>query len=224
MKKSNILIAKGGWVLLLAVLLFTACKKDDHFIGGSPTNDHVDMTTYDYLKANPLFDTLILLIDKAGLKETINSNITFMAPTDYSIKQFLKARTKELQEELNDENVTYTIDSLKAPELRDSLMAYMYDGKIQRSDLSLEQQVYKNKVGEDFSIRLKKTDQYGGILSAGVRYIYVAKVINGLDPDPLPDDFPQDDRDKEDILQTTGIITKTGILHVLANTHAFYWK
>lgn len=217
-------MAKGGWVLLLAVLLFAACKKDDHFIGGSITDPHTELTTYDYLKANPLFDTLILLIDKAGLKEMINSNITFMAPTDYSIKQFLIARTGELQEELNDENVKYTLDSLKAPELRDSLMAYMYDGKIQRSDLSLEQQVYKNKVGEDFSIRLKKTDQYGGILSAGVQYMYVAKIINGLDPDPLPDDFPEEDRDKEDLLQTTGIITKTGILHVLANTHAFYWK
>lgn len=224
MKKLKTFIAKCGWGLLLAVLLFSACKKDDHFIGGSPTNDHTELTTYDYLKANPLFDTLILLIDKAGLKETVNSNITFVAPTDYSIKQFLKFRTKELQTALNDENVLYTLDSLKAPELHDSLMAYMFDGKIQRSDLSLEQQVYKNKVGEDFSIRLKKTDQYGGILSAGVRYIYVAKIINGLDPDPLPDDFPQEDRDKESLLQTTGIITKTGILHVLQNTHAFYWK
>jgi Fasciclin domain len=224
MKKSKIFVSQGAWGLLLVVLLFAACKKDDHFKGGSPTNDHTDLTTYDYLKANPLFDTLILLIDKAGLKETLNSNITFVAPTDYSIKQFLNARTIELQKKLNDENVRYTIDSLKAPELRDSLMAYMYDGKIQRADLSLEQQVYKNKVGEDFSIRLKKTDQYGGILSAGVRYIYVAKIINGIDPDPLPDDFPQADRDIEDLLQTTGIITKTGILHVLANTHAFYWK
>lgn len=224
MKKLKIFIAKGGWGVLLAALLFTACKKDDHFIGGSSTNDHTELTTYDYLKANPLFDTLILLIDKAGLKETVNSNITFVAPTDYSIKQFLKIRTRELQIALNDENVLYTLDSLKAPELHDSLMAYMFDGKIQRSDLSLEQQVYKNKVGEDFSIRLKKTDQYGGILSAGVRYIYVAKIINGLDPDPLPDDFPEEDRDKESLLQTTGIITKTGILHVLQNTHAFYWK
>ncbi|HEY9260264.1 fasciclin domain-containing protein [Chitinophaga sp.] len=224
MKKLEIFIAKGGWGLLLAVLLFTACKKDDHFKGGSPTNAQTDLTTYDYLKANPLFDTLISLIDKAGLKETVNSNVTFMAPTDYSIKQFLKARTKELQLELNDENVQYTLDSLKTPELRDSLMAYIFDGKIQRSDLSLEQQLYKNKMGEDFSIRLKKSDDYGGILSAGVQYMYVAKIINGLDPDPLPDNFLDDDKDRESVLQTSGIITKTGILHVLGNKHTFYWR
>ena len=224
MKKLEIFIAKGGWGLLLAVLLFTACKKDDHFKGGSPTNAQTDLTTYDYLKANPLFDTLISLIDKAGLKETVNSNVTFMAPTDYSIKQFLKARTKELQLELNDENVQYTLDSLKTPELRDSLMAYIFDGKIQRSDLSLEQQLYKNKMGEDFSIRLKKSDDYGGILSAGVQYMYVAKIINGLDPDPLPDNFLDDDKDRESVLQTSGIITKTGILHVLGNNHTFYWR
>lgn len=224
MNKLKIYTTRGGWAMLLLALLFTACKKDDHFIGGSPTNDHTPMTTYDYLKANPLFDTLILLIDKAGLKETVNSDITFIAPTDYSIKTFLALRTVQLQKATNDENVKYTIDSLKAPELRDSLMAYMFNGKIVRSDLSLEAQVYKNKVGESFAIKQVKSGDYSDILSAGVRYLSVAKIINGLDPDPLPDGYPDEDKDKTNILQTTGIITTTGVLHVLENKHAFYWK
>lgn len=224
MNKLKIFTTKAGWGILLITLLFAACKKDDHFLGGSPTNDHTDLTTYEYLKANPNFDTLILLIDKAGLKETVNSDVTFVAPTDYSIKQFLAFRTKLLQIEENDENITYTIDSLKAPELRDSLLAYVFTGKIVRADLSLESQVYKNKVGEDFAFKLTKNDGFGNIFSGGVKYMALTKVINGLDPDPRPDDYPEEDRDMQYTLQTTGIITKTGVLHVLQNNHVFYWK
>lgn len=224
MNKLKIFTTKAGWGILLITLLFAACKKDDHFLGGSPTNDHTDLTTYEYLKANPNFDTLILLIDKAGLKETVNSDVTFVAPTDYSIKQFLAFRTKLLQIEENDENITYTIDSLKAPELRDSLLAYVFTGKIVRADLSLESQVYKNKVNEDFAFKLTKNDGFGNIFSGGVKYMALTKVINGLDPDPRPDDYPEEDRDMQYTLQTTGIITKTGVLHVLQNNHVFYWK
>ncbi len=224
MNKLKIFTAKAGWGILLITLLFAACKKDDHFLGGTPTNDHTDLTTYDYLKTNANFDTLILLIDKAGLKETINSDVTFVAPTDYSIKQFLGVRTTQLQKELNDENVKYTIDSLKAPELRDSLLAYVFSGKIVRADLSLESQVYKNKVGEDFAFKLIKAGGYDDIFSAGVKYMALTKLINGLDPDPRPNDYPEDDRDIQYTLQTTGIITKTGVLHVLQNNHVFYWK
>ncbi len=40
---------------------------------GSLHNPKFEGTTYDYLKTNPLFDTLVLLIDKTGLKEEINA-------------------------------------------------------------------------------------------------------------------------------------------------------
>jgi hypothetical protein len=224
MNKLKIFTTKAGWGILLISMWFAACKKDDHFIGGSPTKDHTDLTTYDYLKANPNFDTLILLIDKAGLKETINSDVTFIAPSDYSIKLFLAIRTKALQLANNDENIKYTIDSLKAPELRDSLLAYVFTGSIVRADLSLDAQTYKNKVGEEIIFKLIKAGDNGGIISEGIKYMQVTKIINGIDPDPLPEDFSDDDVDRVDLLQTTGIITKTGVLHVLENNHVFYWK
>ncbi|SEW38277.1 hypothetical protein [Chitinophaga arvensicola] len=217
------IFTRAGWGILLLTVLLAACKKDDHFIGGSVANDHTDLTTYDYLKANPDFDTLILLIDKAGLKETINSDVTFAAPTDYSIKLFLASRTKALQAATNNENIKYTIDSLKAPELRDSLLAYVFQGKIVRTDLSMDAQVYKNKVGEDFAFKLVNGG-FGGIFAAGVKLMAIVKVIHGLDPVPRPDEFPDEDKDKEYTLQTTGIITKTGVLHVVQNNHVFYWK
>ncbi|RFS26267.1 hypothetical protein DVR12_00300 [Chitinophaga silvatica] len=211
-----------GWIGLLAVVLFTSCRKDNHFIGGSISDPHTDLTTYDYLKANPLFDTLIILIDKAGLKETLNSNITFVAPTDYSIARFLKLRTTALQKQKNDENIKYTIDSLKVPELRDSLMAYMFDTKIERANLSLEPMVFKNKVKEEFGFKLVWLVDDDLKISYAVTNM--SKIINGVDPVPLPTDYPDADRDKDYLLQTTGILTKTGVLHVLSNSHTFYWK
>jgi hypothetical protein len=224
MNKLKIFTIKCGWVVLLAAMLVTACKKDDHFMGGSPTNDHTDMTTYDYLKRNPLFDTLMLLVDRAGLKETINSDVTFFAPTDYSIVLLLTRRTKELQTAKKDENVKYTLDSLKGPELRDSLMSYIYKGKIVRADLSLDAQVYKNMNGEDFVIRQRKSDDFNDAFSKPVRYLSLTKIINGLDPEPRPEGYPDADKDRENLLQTTGIITTTGVLHVLENKHIFYWR
>jgi hypothetical protein len=214
-------IIQKGWIGILAVLLFTSCQKD-HFIGGSLANEHSELSTYDYLKTNPLFDTLVLLIDKAGLKETINSHITFVAPTDYGIKRFLDSRTKELQREQNDENIKYTLDSLKAPELRDSLMAYMFDADIERKDMGNDKLVFKNKVGEQFAFRLIL--MVDGNLSAGYSVMNISKVVNGVDPVPLPSNFPEDDIDPDYVLQTTGILTTTGVLHVLSNAHTFYWK
>ncbi|SEA12783.1 hypothetical protein SAMN05660909_00864 [Chitinophaga terrae (ex Kim and Jung 2007)] len=210
-----------GWMGLLAIVLLASCRKE-HYLGGSPTNAHTDLSTYDYLKANPLFDTLILLIDKAGLKEMVNGQGTFVAPTDYSIKRFLNTRTTELQKQTNNENIKYTIDSLKVPELRDSLMTYLFDAGIQRAGLSTETTVFKSKVNEQFGFKIIYAQD--DVISAGVPLMYMSKIINGVDPSPLPSDFPDTDKDKEYVLQTTGILTKNGVLHVLSNAHTFYWK
>ena len=90
---------KKNFQLLLYILaastVLISCKRDEYFIGGSTHSAKVDMTTYDFLKSNSagLFDTLLLLVDKAGVKDQINrENITFFAPTDYSIVRYLNAR------------------------------------------------------------------------------------------------------------------------------------
>ncbi|PSL46461.1 hypothetical protein CLV51_103440 [Chitinophaga niastensis] len=224
MNKLKLYTTRCGWVLLFATIMVTACKKDDHFIGGSATSPKTDLTTYDYLKQNKLFDTLIMLIDKAGMKDEINGDVTFFASTNYSIKLLLDARSSQLQLAHNNENLTYTIDSFPPAELRDSIRAYMFKGKIVREDLSLDPTFYKNLDGQDFVVRLRETTDYGGIFDKPVRYMSLTKIINGKDPEPLPPGFPKADIDKEDICRTTGILTKTGVLHVLNNNHFFYWR
>ncbi|WP_160718158.1 hypothetical protein [Chitinophaga solisilvae] len=225
MNKLQPIIIKYAGALLLASLLFAACKKDDHFIGGTPTDPYAksNLTTYDYLKQNKLFDTLVLMIDRAGMKDEINGNVTFFASTNYSIKTLIDVRTKLIQLKYNNENIKYTLDSFPVMELRDSIRAYMYKGNVERRNLSLERQVFKNMVGEDFIIRLVETTDYSGIFSKPVQYLELTKIIDGQDPDPLPENYPDARKDIADIIQTSGILTKTGVLHVLRNSHKFYW-
>ena len=77
------------------VLLFGACKKD-YITGGikEDINQYKNITTYDFLKSSPLYDTLVQLIDTAGLKDKINEDgTTFFAPSDYSVYYYLSIRT-----------------------------------------------------------------------------------------------------------------------------------
>jgi hypothetical protein len=208
-------------------LMVTACKKNDYIIGGDVHDPRVNMTTYDFLKSKPLFDTLSILIDKAGMKEEINGNNTFFAPTDYSIADLLAQRTRIIQLKYNNENIKYTLDSLPIPELRDSLRSHLFAGAINRESLSLGDKLFKSKSNEDFSILLEETDNYTGLLTTKPQYLYLVKVRNGLDPklpngEPDPS-IPDEDKDIKELVQTSGIITTNGILHVLHNKHKFYW-
>ncbi len=206
----------------MIMLGIISCKKDKYLTGGSLHDPHVNMTTYDYFKTNPIFDTLVLLIDKAGLKDQVNGNITFFAPTDYSIKALMDRRTRIIQGLYNDESLKYTIDSFPVMELKDSLNAYMFEGAIKREDLTTTDKLYKNLVGEDFSIKLVESNEYTGAVSTKPLYVYLIKVRNGLDPADNSG-LPDEDKDTPEQIQTSGILTTNGVLHVINNSHSFYW-
>jgi hypothetical protein len=213
------------YISLIAVcfiLLSTSCKKDDYLIGGSTHDPHVNMTTYDYLKTNPLFDTLVLLIDRAGMKEEINSNSTFFAPTDYSIKTLIEYRTEDIQIRYNDESLKYTVDSFPVQELKDSLRAYLFADQINRENLSLNDKVYKNMDGQDFSVKLIESNDYTGAVSTRPQYVYLVKIRSGLDPVDNSS-IPDDEKDTREKIQTSGILTTNGVLHVIENYHVFFW-
>src|SRR5690349_21313939 len=100
MKK--IIIARFTIIAAVA-LIFTACKKD-YITGGSveDANKYINTTTYDVLKATNLYDTLVRLIDTAGLKDKINSQgVTLFAPTDYAVFNYLNLRTQKVQATIN---------------------------------------------------------------------------------------------------------------------------
>lgn len=215
-------------VAIITILLVCvwSCKKD-YTIGGTLFKAQVDMTTYDYLKTNHLFDTLVIMIDAAGLKDELNQAGTFFAVTNYTIRNYVDARAEAARLAANDENLIYTFDSLDLPSLRDSLRSYMFHDRITRDNISKLGTLATANDGEVRLIQLLPTTDYtnSSVFTTSPEYIYLTKMIP-LPGSPLPADstgisqlLPQ--QLMPTLCQTTGILTTTGVLHVLYNQHVF---
>jgi hypothetical protein len=212
--------------ILFAATCFFSCKKE-YTIGGDTFNPKVNMSTYDYLKTNHAFDTLVIMIDKMQLKAEVNSSGTFFAMTNYAIHSFVKAKRDYLSIKTNDENLVFTFDSLNFASLKDSVRAYMFKEKFTRDNLTLTGVYATANDGEKRLINKRPTTDYtSSIFTTDPQYIYLTKVVPLKPGGPVPIDIAGVGQvDPKQLLttlcQTTGIITTTGILHVLNNNHTF---
>jgi hypothetical protein len=214
--------------ILLITTGFVSCKKDGYKNDGGQSNPNVNMTTYDYLKSNPLFDSLVRIIDHAGMKDAINGDITFFATTNYGAKDFVTARKIRNGVITGDENKPFTIDSLPVSEMKDSIKMYIYPGKINRAQMTVEGALYNSALGPipniGFLIKLRRTQDYSNYLDH-VDYVNFTKVIGTRDDKELDQSsIPQDQRDFSYDCQTSGIITTTGIVHVLSGNHRLFFN
>jgi hypothetical protein len=212
-------------ICLITGLLLYSCKKNDYFIGGTLHNTKVNMTTYDYLKSNKdqLFDTLLLIVDKSGTKDKINqAGITFFAPTDYSIKAYLLNKTLEIQRK--DPAKKYTIDTLLKYDLShfvDSLNVYIIPNKVQAANLSNDGTIFQTaKTGVKSVVSYEFTDDpvlgYNPNSANRPQIMYYTFLKNAIASPFIAADITADDGVRTRV-QTSGIETTTGILHVLLN-------
>lgn len=206
--------------ILVFTIGFSACKKGDYFIDGGTHKAEVNMSTYDYLKTNKLFDTLILAIDRAGLKEAINGNVTFFAPTNYSFRNYVNLRLARLKKK--DPYAVFTFNDISAKEFKDSLGMYIIDGKINRVDMNATGTVME-KNGENLVISLEEVNEY---TEYGVKpkYVFFTRVVGKRRDLSTDTNLAADEQDIKVKCQTSGIITTGGILHVLENSHYFSFK
>ncbi|HTI07962.1 MAG TPA: hypothetical protein VL832_05385 [Puia sp.] len=211
-------------VVLLAT--FFSCKKSET-IGGSHFTATVNMSTYDYLKTNHLFDTLVIMIDKMGLKDEVNNSGTFFAVTNFTMRNYVQARQTVEQVIRNDENLVYTFDSLDLSSLKDSLRSYMFPNHITRDSLTQLGRLYKANNGETRLIQLIPTTDYTNqnVFITDPEYVYLTKILP-LPGSPVPTDSTgltqlQPEQLLQTLCQTSGILTTTGVLHVLNNGHMF---
>ncbi|MCK0158380.1 fasciclin domain-containing protein [Cellulophaga sp. F20128] len=212
------------YILLIVVVtaIFIGCEKQDYLIdGGVHETGVVDMTTYEYLQTNAVFDTLLLLIDKAELKETINGDVTFFPPTDFSIKNYI---TKKYGDTIaQNAFVEWTMDDIPVQTLRDSLQMYIIPNKVNRDDLTEENQVFQTLLGNQVGVALIPVDDvYAGIVSTWPEYVFLTHIRGaGLDtPGTVP---PEEEIDIRNVCQTSGIETNTGVIHVLENSHTMFY-
>lgn len=216
-------------IALLALITISSCQKDDYINdGGKILSGRVNMTTYDYLKSNKKFDSLVKIIDQAGMKDEINGNITFFATTNYGVADYVSAKKQEKITQVGDENIKFSIADINPTELKDSLKMYMFTGKITRNQLDTEGRLFNSLLGPmngiTWLIKLRRTNDYAQYLDY-VEYVNLTKVIgtrDDLESDPTT--IPVDRRDVSVDCQTSNIITTTGILHVTNNYHRLFFN
>ncbi|TDW95862.1 fasciclin domain-containing protein [Dinghuibacter silviterrae] len=222
---------KNICLLFFVPLVILSCRKQNYITGGQVSNPKVNMTTYDYLKGNSmhLFDTLILLIDAAGLKDTINQNgITFFAPTDYAIDNYFLARTLKAQ------NVNpfakYTLDTMLQYDLakvKDSLLMYIVHQPLPFSVLTNSGTVYHSALpGDSVIVSFEYTQNpnlgYSTFVSSEPQVEYFSQLW-GTPPLPInAPDLPTN-VGVHTLCQTSGIQTTTGMLNVLENGHTLFF-
>lgn len=219
---------KNNYILLLALLvtlIASSCKKD-YAVDGGTSQAQVNMTTYDYLKSKPIFSSLVHLIDRAGLKDAVNSDATFFATTNYGIEEYRKAMKNIRAVELGNENIEYTLDSIPLWRL-DSLKTYIFPGKLNREALSVQGQFYVSNFGQmanvRYNLRLSRSTGYGYV--GPVDFVIYSKVVGTDDRDELDQSkIPESQRDRSVFVQSSGIITTNGVVHALDGWHRLFFN
>ena len=217
-----------GIYIVFCMIIFTSCKKDEYKNDGGLSNAYVDMTTYDYLKSNPKFDSLVKVIDRAGLKDAVNGDVTFFVTTNYGIVDYVRAKKNEKAQQVGNENIDFGIKDIPAAELSDSLKTYLFAGKINRDQITVSGKLYNSLLGPttniQYMIKMRRSFEYATYLNY-VDYVNYVKVIGTVDDDELdPDNIPDDQLDRAVEVQTSGIVTKTGVIHVLNGNHRLFFN
>ncbi|QQT63514.1 hypothetical protein I6I97_06925 [Sphingobacterium multivorum] len=224
------------YLSIIALVTIFSCKKEA-VIDGGVSDPHVNMTTYDFLKSHPqhLFDTTLMIIDKAGLKDKVNSAGTFFVPTNYSIRNFLLAKQNEWRKK--DERLNFNLDSLfkyyPQKMLQDTMSVYLFSDRIVRDNLTESGTIFQTQEPTTkLLVTLEKSTNgdylEDGIISQGPKLLYLTKIYgerdvmkNGSLSDPSG---KANLNDTKLLCQTSGIISTTGIVHVLNNQHIWAFR
>ena len=217
------------YILLIALIGITySCE--DSYIDGGLADPNVNKTTVDFLKEHGKFDTIMYMMEKADLLDEINrTSNTVVIPTDYSVVRYVEQWKIKVQKEMNDENYPFTFDSLmvRFPEFRDSLSMYILPQSINRVDLEKKSNysvIIESQLGNEVQMALKETLLYTEWLPNNKNHLlHYTWVINGLDPEDT-EGMSEEDLDKGNTCQTSGLITTTGILHVLEDAHNLFFN
>lgn len=123
--------------LLLLALVFTSCSKNEHIIGGdkNETNE-VNMTTYDFLKSLDVTTQTARLIERAGMINEVNGNVTIIAPSNFAVNRYLRRKTNRALR-LDPNAADITLEDIPDAELA-QLKRYIVDGNFLSTDLTSE--------------------------------------------------------------------------------------
>lgn len=218
------------------ILMIMACNKKKYITGGTTenVNQYKSMTTYDYLKSDPLYDTLIQLIDAAGLENKINTQgTTFFVPTDYSVFNYLNMRT--IVDQQTNVNAKFGLDSLiyylqnDINNSKDSLLMYLINQPLSYSLLTNTGTFYPTELAGDsvivsYEYTKDGTLGYNSVVSSAPQIVYFTQVWYPYDlSDANPAGEIPPNIGVHTLVKTSGIMTQTGIVNVLESSHILFF-
>jgi len=221
--------------LCMGILLFTACKKN-YIVGGvkENVNEYSNITNYDFLKANPLYDTLVRLIDTAGFKDKINeTGVTFFAPFNVSIATYLNLRSIAVQN-IN-ANSNFSLDSLfyylrnNINGTRDSLGMYLIKQPLPYSALTNTGAFFNTELtGDTVVISYEYTTDvnlgYNALVSGGPQIMYYTHLWYPYAlSQAKPAGLISSNIGIRTLIKTSGTITKNGMMNALESSHVLFF-
>ncbi|MES2003449.1 MAG: fasciclin domain-containing protein [Bacteroidota bacterium] len=217
--------------LLLAVVVLGSCKKDVISGAVQDVNAYKNTTTYDVLKSNTKYDTLVRIIDTAGYKDIINTvGITFFAPTNTAIYNYLNARTLALQ--VTNRNAQFGLDSLfyylrnNINGTRDSLGMYIIPQSLPYSALTNTGAKYPTKLAGDTAVVSFEfvTSGYNSNVSSTPQVVYFTQLwkpytLNDANPaGKIPGTIGV-----HTLCTTSGINTQNAVMNALTYNHILFF-
>lgn len=118
----------------MVALIATACSDDDYIIGGEVNEtNQVDQTTFDFLKSFEPTTQTAQLIERAGLVDEVNGEVTVIAPSNYAVNRYLRRKTHRAQR-LDPASAPMTLEDIPTEELQ-QLRMYIVDQKYWRETI-----------------------------------------------------------------------------------------
>lgn len=229
-------IFKYTFLVLMAVSLFSACKKEDYIDTGIH-EAKFNGTIWNYLESRPdLFDTLMVALKVAKLDDVLkNDEVTFFAPPDPCILKSVWILNQQLFRSGQD-SIT-KLEQVRPEVWRKYLSRYIFKGKYVAKDYrqidtlnlaAFSGGVYKNIAGDDMNIGvlyndvISKNESSGGtqvIKYAGYRQLYLNFPYTFSVPEELQDFLVPYITAP---VATSDIQPTNGVLHVLQfSKHSF---
>ncbi|GGZ28014.1 hypothetical protein GCM10007049_21150 [Echinicola pacifica] len=202
------------YYIALSLCLFS-CVDNDYLVDGGVSSGELGTDTFSFLQSHPQMDTLALLIERAGLIDEVNGEVTLFAPNNLSVKKYVDEILKGMRE--LDPEAEFTVNDIPKDTLDKYMGAYIFPGKITREDMSPEGDIMVALNGEERRISLEPREEYTAQLSSFPEYVYYTykqgeewDLWNNITDDELVQ------------VRTSNLISTNGVVHVLQGNHILF--
>ncbi|MET3876860.1 carbohydrate-binding protein [Chitinophaga sp. OAE865] len=199
------------YLILLVITACFACEKGMQDYRNAKPLSEVKVSTYDFLKQQGgLYDTLLLLIDRVKLTDTLkNKQVTFFVPQDNSITTAIR-NVNFARERLGDKG-NWTLDSIPLTVWDSLLRRYMVRGLVTADSLRYaDGSDLESLYGHEMNGKTASTNASGAVGAGTAVLQYSDK---------------NDSRFTKDwsvaLTQNVDIKSTNGLMHILETRHVF---